>query len=100
MDSPAHVYQGYVSSAVLLYDVEHVVIHDIEISNQAVEILGEDYSAPHKMNRTGVAVVAKDKGVRSGITLRNLSIHDVNGNVYDKHDEQRRHLYDSFKACR
>jgi hypothetical protein len=50
-----------------------------------VEILGEDYSAPHKMNRTGVAVVAKDKGVRSGITLRNLSIHDVNGNVYDKH---------------
>ena len=37
------------------------------------------------MNRTGVAVVAKDKGVRSGITLRNLSIHDVNGNVYDKH---------------
>ena len=85
MDSPAHVYQGYVSSAVLLYDVEHVVIHDIEISNQAVEILGEDYSAPHKMNRTGVAVVAKDKGVRSGITLRNLSIHDVNGNVYDKH---------------
>ena len=85
LDSPAHVYQGYVSSAVLLYDVEHVVIHDIEISNQAVEILGEDYSAPHKMNRTGVAVVAKDKGVRSGITLRNLSIHDVNGNVYDKH---------------
>ena len=32
LDSPAHVYQGYVSSAVLLYDVEHVVIHDIEIA--------------------------------------------------------------------
>ena len=37
------------------------------------------------MNRTGVAVVAKAKGVRHGITLRNLLIHDVNGNVYDKH---------------
>ena len=37
------------------------------------------------MNRTGVAVAARDKGVRSGITLRNLVIHDVNGNVYDKH---------------
>ena len=85
LDSPTHVYQGYVSSAVLLYDVEHVVIRDIEITNRAAEILGESYSAPHKMNRTGVAVVAKDKGVRSGITLRNLSIHDVNGNVYDKH---------------
>lgn len=85
LDSPTHVYQGYVSSAVLLYDVEHVVIRDIEITNRAAEILGESYSAPHKMNRTGVAVVAKDKGVRSGIILQNLSIHDVNGNVYDKH---------------
>ena len=28
LDSPTHVYQGYVSSAVLLYDVEHVVIRD------------------------------------------------------------------------
>ena len=46
---------------------------------------GEDYSAPYKMNRTGVAVVAKDNGVKSGIHLRNLYIHDVNGNVYDKH---------------
>lgn len=85
LDSPTHVYQGYVSSAVLLYDVEHVVIRDIEMTNRAAEILGESYSAPHKMNRTGVAVVAKDKGVRSGIILQNLSIHDVNGNVYDKH---------------
>lgn len=85
LDSPTHVYQGYVSSAVLLYDVEHVVIRDIEITNRAAEILGESYSAPHKMNRTGVAVVAKDKGVRSGIILQNLSIHDVSGNVYDKH---------------
>lgn len=38
-----------------------------------------------KMERTGVAVVAKDKGMRRGITLKNLKIHDVNGNVYDKH---------------
>lgn len=29
--------------------------------------------------------MAKDKGVRHGITLRNLLIHDVHGNVYDKH---------------
>lgn len=85
LDSPNHVYQGYVSSAVLLYDAEHIIIHDIEISNKALEIPGESYSSPHKMNRTGVAVVAKDKGIRSGIILQNLSIHDVNGNVYDKH---------------
>ena len=85
LDSPTHVYQGYVSSAVLLYDAEHIVIHDLEITNKGEHILGESYSAPHKMNRTGVAVVAKNKGLRSGITLRDLTIHDVNGNVYDKH---------------
>ena len=39
---------------------------------------------PYKMNRTGVAVTARDKGV-SGIHLQNLYVHDVNGNVYDKH---------------
>ena len=32
-----------------------------------------------------MAVVAKDRGTRCGITLQNLLIHDVHGNVYDKH---------------
>lgn len=85
LDSPAHIFKGYVSSAILLYDAEHIVVENLEITNTATDIIGERYSAPHKMNRTGVAVVAKDKGLRSGITLRNLRIHDVNGNVYDKH---------------
>lgn len=85
LDAPTHVYQGYVSSAILLYDAEYVTVQDIEITNQTEGMIGETYSAPYKMNRTGVAVVAKDKGLRSGIILRNLFIHDVNGNVYDKH---------------
>lgn len=85
LDSPTHVCEGYVSSAVLLYDAQYIWIHDIEITNRGTFILGENYSAPHKMNRTGVAVIAKDKGVRRGIRLQNLSIHDVHGNVYDKH---------------
>ena len=85
LDSPAHVYHGYVSSAVLLYDAEYIIVEDLEITNAGNEIIGERYSLGDKMNRTGVAVIAKDKGVRHGITLRNLLIHDVNGNVYDKH---------------
>ena len=85
MDAPTHVYHGYVSSAVLLYDAEYIIVEDLEITNEASEIIGEQYSLGDKMNRTGVAVVAKDKGVRHGITLRNLLIHDVHGNVYDKH---------------
>ena len=85
LDSPMHVYHGYVSSAVLLFDAEYIIIQDIEITNSAENIIGETYSAPYKMNRTGVAVTARDKGVRSGIHLQNLYVHDVNGNVYDKH---------------
>lgn len=85
LDSPAHTRSGYVSSAVLLYDAEYVTLQDLELTNSGQDIIGERYSAPDKMNRTGVAVAARDKGVRSGITLRNLVIHDVNGNVYDKH---------------
>ena len=79
LDAPTHVYHGYVSSAVLLYDAEHIVVEDLEITNEGSMIPGERYSLGEKMNRTGVAVAAKDKGVRSGITLRNLWIHDVHG---------------------
>ena len=85
LDAPTHVYHGYVSSAVLLYDAEYIIVEDLEITNETDKMIGEYYSLGDKMNRTGVAVVAKDKGVRHGITLRNLFIHDVNGNVYDKH---------------
>ena len=85
LDAPTHVYHGYVSSAVLLYDAAYVTVRDLELTNRADAVIGEQYSQPDKLERTGMAVVAKDKGVRSGITLRNLSIHDVNGNVYDKH---------------
>ena len=67
LDSPNHVYQGYVSSAVLLYDAEHIIIHDIEISNRALEIPGESYSAPHKMNRT--AVLCSIKGRKAYIAV-------------------------------
>ena len=85
LDSPTHVYHGYVSSAVLLYDAAYVTVRDLELTNRAEAVIGERYSQADKMQRTGVAVVAKDKGVRRGITLTNLMIHDVNGNVYDKH---------------
>ena len=85
LDSPTHVHHGYVSSAVLLYDAAYVTVRDLEITNRAEAVPGERYSQADKMQRTGVAVVARDKGIRRGITLQNLQVHDVNGNVYDKH---------------
>ena len=84
LDAPTHVYKGYVSSAVLLYDCEYVTVENLEITNCG-GVFGEKYSAPHKMNRTGVAGIAKNCGTLHEIHLNNLYIHDVEGNVYDKH---------------
>ncbi|MGM9974497.1 MAG: polyhydroxyalkanoate depolymerase [Clostridiaceae bacterium] len=85
LDSKTHVRAGYVSSTILLYDSDNILVQNIELTNYPQDIPGESYSYAHKMNRTGVAVVAKNKGTLRNITLRNLYIHDVQGNVYDKH---------------
>lgn len=85
LDAKTHIYQGYVSSGILLYDTSYIYVHDIEVTNCSEGILGESYEAPYKMDRTGVAVVAKNKGTLCGIRLGNLFIHDVHGNVYNKH---------------
>ena len=85
LDNKFHIYKGNVSSAILLYDCENIVIRDIEITNKDSEKTSEEYSAPDKTDRTGVAVVAKNRGTLHNITLDNLYIHHVNGNVYNKH---------------
>ncbi|MGN0522244.1 MAG: polyhydroxyalkanoate depolymerase [Eubacterium sp.] len=85
LDSPAHIYKGNVSSAILLYDTENILIRDIEITNFEEYTTSENYSAAHKTDRTGVAAVAKNRGTLHNITLCGLYIHDINGNVYNKH---------------
>lgn len=85
LDFSGHVYRGDVSSAVLLYDVENIVLQDLEISNAAPFTDLEAYCAENKMDRTGVAVVAQNRGTLHSITLRGLFVHDVMGNVYNKH---------------
>lgn len=85
LDAKTHTYKGYVSSAILLYDCEYIEIDGLEISNKSVGLFGESYVQADKMNRTGVAVVAKNNGTLHDITLKNLYIHNVEGNVYDKH---------------
>ena len=85
LDFDGHVYRGEVSSAVLLYDVENIVLRDLEITNDAPFTDLESYCAADKMDRTGVAVVAQDRGTLHSITLTGLFVHDVKGNVYNKH---------------
>lgn len=84
LDAPTHVWHGYVSSAVLLYDCEHIRLEGIEISNGGI-LRGERYSQGDRLNRTGVAVIAQNRGTLHCIELSDLYIHDVKGNVYDKH---------------
>lgn len=84
LDNPGHKWKGYVSSSILLYDVEYIEINNLEITNDP-GMNGEEYSDVDKMNRTGVAAVAQNKGTIDHIYLNGLNIHDVRGNVYDKH---------------
>lgn len=84
LGNPKHQYKGYVSSSILLYDVEYIEINNLNISNDP-NMPNEPYSSLDKMNRTGVAVVAQNKGTLDHIYLNNLKIHDIRGNVYDKH---------------
>lgn len=85
LDYSGHIYKGNVSSSILLYDVENILIRNIEITNKEEFKDMENYCAPDKMDRTGVAAVAKNRGTLHSIKLDNLFIHDVNGNVYNKH---------------
>ena len=84
LDNTDHKYRGYVSSSVLLFDTEYIEIKNLEIVNRAPDIENV-YNEIDVMNRTGVAAVAQDKGTLEHIYLDGLNVHDVIGNVYDKH---------------
>lgn len=97
LDFSGHIYKGNVSSSVLLFDCENIILKDIEITNKGKEKSKKEYSAPHKIDRTGVAVVSKNRGTLHKIMLSNLYIHDVNGNVYNKHMNNGGIYITSFK---
>ena len=84
LDNAQHVYRGYVSSSILLYDCEYIEINNIAMTNRNLDI-DVTYNARSMMNRTGVAVVAQNSGTLDHIYLKGLDIQDVEGNVQDKH---------------
>ena len=87
LDNSGHKGKGYVSSAINLYDVDYVEVSNLEITNTAeeVDLFEEGEKLANHMDRTGVSGIAKDGGTMRGITLSNLYIHDVEGNLQDKH---------------
>lgn len=90
LDNAYHKYKGYVSSAILLYDVDYVEISNLEITNHLPDGEEKEWNRleqknSERMDRTGVAGVAKDGGTMEHVYLDNLYIHDVTGNLQDKH---------------
>ena len=91
LDNTNHRWNGTVSSAILLKDVEYIEIRGLELTNDRDAAgnpsaeTAKKYNAADCMDRTGVAGVAKDKGTLEHIVLDDLYIHDVDGNVYNKH---------------
>lgn len=90
LDNPNHKYKGNVSTAILLNDVEYIEISDLEITNDRDKGIddadkGLAYNDQNVMDRTGVASYTRNIGTADHIVLDNLYIHDVDGNVYNKH---------------
>ena len=91
VDNQKHRSQGYVSSAILLYDVDFVEVSGLEITNASDDFeffKGATASASQiddRMDRTGVSGIAKDGGTMEHVYLDNLYIHNVDGNLEDKH---------------
>lgn len=77
LDSPTHRYCGNISSTIHLEDCSNITITNLEIINDKV---GDEYYCA-----TGVSAVARNIEVMSNIVLEDLFIHDVYGNIYDKH---------------
>ena len=94
LDNQNHKWKGDVSSCILIEDTEYIEINGLELTNnRATDKVPEtdsngnvrDYNDAYAMDRTGVAGVAKDNGTVDHIVLNDLYIHDVTGNVYNKH---------------
>ena len=89
LDNVNHKWKGTESSSILIEDTEYIEIDGLELTNDRKSSTdaetGKAYNDAYAMDRTGVAGVAKDNGTVDHIVLNDLYIHDVTGNVYNKH---------------
>ena len=89
LDNQNHKWKGTVSSSILIEDAEYLEIEGLELTNNRNSATdtekGKAYNDAYAMDRTGVAGVAKDNGTVDHIVLNDLYIHNVTGNVYNKH---------------
>ena len=88
LDNAGHKKEGYVSSTILLYDSSFIEISNLEITNQSNDwdyMPSKSEQLKERMSRTGIAGIAQNSGTMEHIYLDNLYIHDIDGNLEDKH---------------
>lgn len=95
--------QDAVSSAVMLKDTQNIELTDLEITNKRVEDAdgrenGCLYNDKCALDRTGVAGIAQNRGTLNHVLLKNLYVHDVQGNVYNKHSLNGAIYFSAFVA--
>ena len=72
----------------MLYDVDYVEVKGLELTNESDDaqyIQNGLANTSARMDRTGVAGIAKDGGTMDHVYLEDLYIHDIDGNLQDKH---------------
>ena len=78
---------GALEDVVNLNNQEYITIKDLEITNTNPAFnsqFGLNTSNNRVKNHRAIRVISKDVGVVHGITLRDLYIHDINGNLNSK----------------
>lgn len=79
--------EGKLTNVVSLYNQEYITIEGLEITNLHPEYssqFGLNTNNNRQVNLRGVNVSAKDFGVVNSIHIKDLYIHDVNGNLSSK----------------
>lgn len=96
-----HKGKGDVSSAVLLKDASYITVANLEITNDDSRVKDPVVSwkwtdsadsdgtkldrSIDRMDRTGIAGIAENGTTMSHVTVEHCFIHDVDGNIYNKH---------------
>lgn len=83
----SHRNKAEISSAVLLKDVNYLEISGLEVTNDREMNPAADpkaYNDGLALERTGVAGIAENGPMRH-IVVADMYIHDIDGNIYDKH---------------
>ena len=96
-----HKHKGDVSSTILIKDSSYITVKNLEITNDDKDVYDPVKTwkwteqadsdgtkldrSQNRMDRTGIAGIAENGTTMSNVSIENCYIHDVDGNIYNKH---------------